>query len=131
MCKFVSQVVEDLQQHISMLSKLKNMWLQDVKISSSLVSTLLEPFVQDQLLLRMNHKLSIFLLYQLRCISWKWKAFLNSKIEWNALEFTRFDIPSYNVYYQQKKIPRKLRSVRFWDEVVNFDMLLVDRKWAL
>jgi hypothetical protein len=37
MCKFVNQVAKDLHQHISMLSKLEKMWLQDVKISSSLV----------------------------------------------------------------------------------------------
>jgi len=49
MCKFVSQVTKNFQQHISMLSKLEKMQLQDVKISSSLVFTLFESYVQDHL----------------------------------------------------------------------------------
>jgi hypothetical protein len=45
-------------------------------------------------------------LFRLRRVSRRWHVFMESQLEWSALEFVRLDNPGYRLYVERKGLAR-------------------------
>lgn len=79
--------------------------------TSTLVSGLHDQLVRSQVWNSLNSPPTMLTLQRLRRINRSWRSFVDTTVEWSAMEFTRLDTPGYNRFIttQQFDLGRRLR----------------------